>query len=75
MTTVRASTSVTVPAIGSLLEFCMQLVQADNLESISQLLAQRANELNQKSFVIDGPITLSYQDMLNKAQAMGAWLI
>jgi len=53
----------------------MQLVEADNLESIPQLLAQRATDLGQKSFVIDGPITLSYQDMLDQAQAMGAWLI
>ena len=53
----------------------MQLVQADNLKSIPQLLAQRADELDQKPFVIDGPITLSYQDMLYQAHAMGAWLI
>ena len=53
----------------------MQLVEADNLESIPQLLAQRATDLGQKSFVIDGPITLSYQDMLHQAHAMGAWLI
>ncbi|MEL0087896.1 MAG: FadD3 family acyl-CoA ligase [Halieaceae bacterium] len=53
----------------------MQLVEADNLESIPQLLAQRATDLDQKSFVIDGPITLSYQDMLHQAHAMGAWLI
>ena len=52
----------------------MQLVQADNLKSIPQLLAQRADELDQKPFVIDGPITLSYQDMLYQAHAMGAFL-
>ena len=53
----------------------MSLVQADTLASIPQLLANRASQLGRKPFVIDGPVSLSYENAFQQARAIGAWLL
>jgi len=53
----------------------MSLVQADTLASIPQLLANRASTLGRKPFIIDGPVSLSYENTLQQARALGAWLL
>ena len=53
----------------------MSLVQADTLASIPQLLANRASQLGRKPFVIDGPVSLSYENAFQQARAIGVWLL